>query len=346
MNTIFNAEQNLYLALLDLSKKYPLANDWLTQLPKWLLHIKDKSRYANATYYEQAVIRLPNVADKNVSYDFNAPNVTINLALTDSEYKQANALLKTLMPWRKGGFKIGDDNNSIHIDTEWRSDLKWDRVLPYIGDLKNKRVLDVGGGSGYHGFRMLGAGAAMVVVIDPSCLFYYQFMAIKHFLTNAVLTTPPIHFIPVALEQLPFTTEHNKQLFHTVFCMGVLYHRVSPFDCLLQLKNQLVKHGELILETLIVDGDENTVLVPKDRYAQMNNVYFLPSVKALTVWLEKAGFCDIRCVDINETSFKEQRATEWMDYQSLTDFLDPNDNTKTIEGYPRPKRAVMVAKKA
>ena len=45
--------------------------------------------------------------------------------------------------------------------------------------------------------------------------------------------------------------------------MGVLYHRASPFDCLLQLKNQLTKGGELILETLVVDGDENTVLVPK-----------------------------------------------------------------------------------
>lgn len=340
MNTIFQAEQALYLTLLDLSQKYPVANEWLTQLPNWLSHIKDKSRYANATYYEQAVLRLPNLENKNISHDFNSPCVTVELELNKSEHKQSEALLKTLMPWRKGGFKIGQDDNLIHIDTEWRSDLKWDRVLPYISDLKNKRVLDVGGGSGYHGFRMLGAGADTVMVIDPSCLFYYQFMAIKHFVNKNL----PVHFIPVALEQLPFSTD--KQLFHTVFCMGVLYHRASPFDCLLQLKNQLVKGGELVLETLIIDGDENTVLVPKDRYAQMNNVYFLPSVIALTLWLEKAGFSDVKCVDINETTFEEQRATEWMNYQSLTDFLDPNDNARTLEGYPRPKRAVMIAKKS
>ena len=344
MSTITQAEKELYLTLLDLAQKYPIANDWLANLPNWLAHIKDKARYANAPYYQSVVERLPNMAGKTIRTDFTAQNITFDVPLSQGEIKQTTALLKNLMPWRKGGFVIGQGEQSIHIDTEWRSDLKWDRVLPFISDLTDKRVLDVGGGSGYHGWRMLGAGAKTVVVIDPSCLFYYQFMAIRNFVGS--LNNPPnLHFIPVTLENLPFTTENNKQLFHTVFCMGVLYHRASPFDCLLQLKNQLLKGGELVLETLVVDGDENTVLVPKDRYAQMNNVYFLPSVPALTLWLQKAGFVDVKCVDVNVTTFDEQRKTAWMDYHSLADFLDPNDNSKTLEGYPRPKRAVMVAKK-
>ena len=93
----------------------------------------------------------------------------------------------------------------------------------------------------------------------------------------------------------------------------------------------------------MVDGDANTVLVPHDRYAQMNNVYFIPSVAALIGWLEKAGFSNVRCVDVAETSTEEQRQTEWMTYQSLSDFLDPNDPSKTIEGYPAPKRATLIA---
>lgn len=344
MSTITQAEKELYLTLLDLAQKYPIANDWLANLPNWLAHIKDKARYAIAPYYQSVVERLPNMDGKTIRTDFTAQNITFDVPLSQGEIKQTTALLKNLMPWRKGGFVIGQGEQSIHIDTEWRSDLKWDRVLPFISDLTDKRVLDVGGGSGYHGWRMLGAGAKTVVVIDPSCLFYYQFMAIRNFVGS--LNNPPnLHFIPVTLENLPFTNENNKQLFHTVFCMGVLYHRASPFDCLLQLKNQLLKGGELVLETLVVDGDENTVLVPKDRYAQMNNVYFLPSVPALTLWLQKAGFVDVKCVDVNVTTFDEQRKTAWMDYHSLADFLDPNDNSKTLEGYPRPKRAVMVAKK-
>ncbi|WP_122853349.1 DUF1698 domain-containing protein, partial [Pseudomonas viridiflava] len=38
------------------------------------------------------------------------------------------------------------------------------------------------------------------------------------------------------------------------------------------------------------------------------------------------------------------RGTEWMKYQSLSDFLDPEDHSKTIEGLPAPMRAVIVAK--
>lgn len=341
MNTIATAEQALFATLFALAQKHPIAYEWLKNLPDWLNAIKNKSRYAHAPFYESVVNKLPAVTAKEI--DLNAANVTARIDFQMSDFRKSEALLKNLMPWRKGGFIIGDGERCIHIDTEWRSDLKWDRVLPHIGDLTGKRVLDVGGGSGYHGFRMAGSGASTVIVVDPSCLFYHQFMAIRHFvgeITNRY-GQPSVHFIPVALEELPM----SAPLFHTVFCMGVLYHRASPFDCLFQLKNQLLSGGELILETLVVDGDENTVLVPKDRYAMMNNVYFLPSVAALTLWLQKAGFVDVRCVDLNETDFNEQRATDWMNYHSLKDFLDPNDNSKTIEGYPRPVRAVMIAKK-
>lgn len=340
MNTIATAEQALFTTLFALSQKHPIAHEWLKKLPDWLSAIKNKERYAHAPYYESVVNKLPQV--KNLGMDLNASNVTAHVELDHQDYRKSQALLKNLKPWRKGGFFIGDKTHGIHIDTEWRSDLKWDRIVPHISDLTNKRVLDVGGGSGYHGFRMVGAGASTVIVIDPSCLFYHQFMAIRHFLGQMPndFGQPAIHFIPVGLEELP-----QGGLFHTVFCMGVLYHRASAFDCLFQLKNQLLSGGELILETLVVDGDENTVLVPKERYAMMNNVYFLPSVAALSLWLQKAGFINVRCVDVSVTDTQEQRATEWMDYHSLVDFLDPDNPSKTKEGYPRPKRAVMIANK-
>ena len=346
-DTIIHAERELYLTLLTLAQTHPSAYEWLKQLPTWLNDIKDKANYAHAPAYQASVARLPNLIVDNVQLDNDT--LTINATLTDSEYKQATALLKQLMPWRKGPFQIGNDENySIFIDTEWHSDWKWQRVAPYLSPLKGRRVLDVGGGSGYHGWRMAGAGADTVIIIDPSCLFYHQFMAIRHFVGRADADTHAhgkgryrTHYIPVPLEALP----ENSQLFDTVFSMGVLYHRQSPFEHLQQLKGQLIKGGELVLETLVIDGGANTVLVPHDRYAQMNNVYFLPSVAALIGWLEKAGFSEVRCVDVAVTSTDEQRKTEWMTYHSLADFLDSNDPTKTIEGYPAPIRATLIAKK-
>jgi tRNA (mo5U34)-methyltransferase len=77
----------------------------------------------------------------------------------------------------------------------------------------------------------------------------------------------------------------------------------------------------------------------------MRNVWFLPTPPELEKWLRRCGFQNVRTVDITTTSTDEQRATPWMTFQSLTDFLDPNDPQKTIEGYPAPTRATLVATK-
>ncbi|MBD0785384.1 tRNA 5-methoxyuridine(34)/uridine 5-oxyacetic acid(34) synthase CmoB [Vibrio sp. Y2-5] len=251
--------------------------------------------------------------------------------LADGEQKKLENLLKTFHPWRKGPYHL----HGIHIDTEWRSDWKWDRLLPHISPLKNRSVLDVGCGNGYHMWRMLGEGAYQVIGIDPSELFLVQFEAVRKLMGD----NQKVHLLPLGIEQLP-----ELKAFDTVFSMGVLYHRRSPIDHLIQLKNQLVSGGELILETLVIEGDENAVLVPFDRYAQMRNVYFFPSALALKAWLEKVGFVDVRIVDENVTSVDEQRTTEWMTHNSLPDYIDPSDPSKTVEGYPAPRRAILVAK--
>jgi tRNA (mo5U34)-methyltransferase len=54
---------------------------------------------------------------------------------------------------------------------------------------------------------------------------------------------------------------------------------------------------------------------------------------------------DVRIADVSVTSIEEQRRTEWMITESLEQFLDPADHSKTIEGYPAPMRAVLIATK-
>ncbi|EKG30793.1 tRNA 5-methoxyuridine(34)/uridine 5-oxyacetic acid(34) synthase CmoB [Pseudomonas avellanae] len=253
---------------------------------------------------------------------------------TECDGETRTVLRKALLglsPWRKGPFNVF----GVHIDTEWRSDWKWSRVSPHL-DLKGKRVLDVGCGNGYYQWRMLGAGADSVIGVDPNWLFFCQFQAMQRYLPDL-----PAWHLPFALEDLPA----NLEGFDTVFSMGVLYHRKSPIDHLLALKDCLVKGGELVMETLVIPGDVHQVLVPEDRYAQMRNVWFLPSVPALELWMRRAGFTDVRCVDVSHTTVEEQRSTDWMRFQSLGDYLDPSDHSKTVEGLPAPMRAVIVGRK-
>jgi len=238
--------------------------------------------------------------------------------------------LRELHPWRKGPYELF----GVHIDTEWRSDWKWDRLKHAIQPLKNRLVLDVGCGNGYHCWRMLGAGTRCVIGIDPTLLSVMQFEAIRKLHGEA-----PIYVLPLGIDDLPA----NLQLFDTVFSMGVLYHRRSPIDHLLELKACLRPGGQLVLETLVIEGDAQQVLLPPRRYAQMRNVWFLPSCQALANWLQRCGYRNIRLCDVSKTTVEEQRSTDWMRFQSLSDFLDPHDDALTIEGLLAPVRAIFTA---
>ncbi|OLU22426.1 tRNA 5-methoxyuridine(34)/uridine 5-oxyacetic acid(34) synthase CmoB [Pseudomonas sp. PA15(2017)] len=301
--------------------------DWSADLPAQI-DAKLAIGHGDLQRWYAAVEALPslNAEQIDLRQDFR-----LDGPCDESMQAALDSALRGLIPWRKGPFHPF----GVHVDTEWRSDWKWQRVAPHL-DLKGRRVLDVGCGNGYYMWRMLGAGARSVVGIDPNWLFLCQFLAMKNYLPDM-----PAWHLPLGIEELP-----AKLLgFDTVFSMGVLYHRRSPIDHLLELKDCLRKGGELVLETLVVEGDAQQVLVPEDRYAQMRNVWFLPSVPALELWLRRAGFLDVRCVDVSVTSVEEQRSTEWMRYQSLPEFLDPLDHRRTVEGLPAPRRAVMVARK-
>ncbi|MFO6492377.1 tRNA 5-methoxyuridine(34)/uridine 5-oxyacetic acid(34) synthase CmoB [Hafnia alvei] len=308
----------------------PLSH-WLEVLPAQLAAWQRESLHGKFKDWFNAVDRLPEITPHALDL-LRGVSAQAEPELGPGQKEGIEKMLRALMPWRKGPF----DLYGIHINTEWRSDWKWERVLPHISPLEGRTILDVGCGSGYHLWRMIGAGAHFAVGIDPMQLFLCQFEAVRKLLGG----DQRAHLLPLGIEQLP-----ELAAFDTVFSMGVLYHRRSPLDHLYQLKNQLVKDGELVLETLVIEGDENQVLVPGDRYAQMRNVYFIPSAKALVKWLEKCGFVDVRIVDSCVTTLDEQRRTDWMISESLAEFLDPNDQTKTVEGYPAPIRAVIVARK-
>jgi tRNA (mo5U34)-methyltransferase len=317
-----------------------LLKPWADILPQQLHSIFNEKVHGDQQRWLDALESLP--AIENIAIDLEQDRIQLSSdSITEDVVGQVKAGLQQLGPWRKGPFQFFD----THIDTEWRSDWKWQRIASHLAPLEGRTILDVGCGSGYHMWRMLGAGAHRVVGIDPSRLFLAQFQAFKQYAQMSKSTQISddsalnIDLLPLKMEDVP----RPLKAFDTTFSMGVLYHRKSPLDHLAELKDTLKPGGQLVLETLVIEGELGEVLMPEDRYAQMRNVWFLPSCETLLLWARRAGFKNPRIVEKNVTSLDEQRSTDWMQYQSLTDFLDSEDKSKTIEGYPAPLRATLIA---
>ena len=307
------------------------SDDWISKLIDLSQQKTRDAAHGNLSDWRKTLCKLPDAG--NHEFDLCSAAVASHFDWTEETKREARDTLLDLVPWRKGPFDIG----GIEIDTEWRSNLKWQRLKNCISPLSDRRVLDVGCGNGYYALRMRGAGARLVIGIDPTLLFVIQFIALTHFMTDE-----PVHVLPLRLHELPA----SGPLFDTTFSMGVLYHQRDPIEHLTQLKQTLRKNGELVLESLIIPGDTSELIIPEARYARMRNVWHLPTVKRLEEWLGDAGFSNIRVIDQTVTTTDEQRTTEWMPFESLQQALDPSDTSQTVEGLPAPLRVILVCKNA
>jgi tRNA (mo5U34)-methyltransferase len=305
--------------------------------PEWRALVplleRNLAAHGDSDKWLEAVAALPDP----IRYDVDV-GATIRIgAASDLDESQRAALHRNLLalhPWRKGPFSLF----GIDIDTEWRSDWKWDRVAPHMTSLAGRSVLDVGCGNGYYGWRMCEAGAR-VVGVDPTIVYSMQYLAVARYLTQARPSFDHA-LLPIRLEDSP-----AHAVFDTVLSMGVLYHRRDPAEHLDALRARLRPDGELVLETLIVADGSTEVLIPDGRYAQMRNVWCIPDQITLERWLAAAGFDAIRVVDVTPTTVAEQRATPWMRFASLESALNPLDPTRTVEGHPAPVRCVVIAEK-
>jgi tRNA (mo5U34)-methyltransferase len=250
--------------------------------------------------------------------------------LTDSEFALIEETAKKLIPWRKGPFNIF----GLEIDSEWQSNIKYNLIRPHF-NLKDKVVADIGCNNGYYMFRMLEDKPKRLIGFDPSPLTLHQFEFINQFVKSNII------YEMLGVEHLEF---YNHK-FDFIFMLGVLYHRPDPVGTLKSLARGLNSKGEILIDTFMIDGEEEICLTPNKRYSKIPNIYFIPTIPALKNWCERAGFENIEVLATTITTNDEQRKTPWSFDQSLEDFLDPNDKTKTVEGYPAPKRVYLKARK-
>jgi tRNA (mo5U34)-methyltransferase len=289
---------------------------------KWLT-------WKNIIPYQEAIKTLKTYENIEVKLGDRVEVQIPNLSTEDAQQIKETALL--MKPWRKGPFQIND----LFIDSEWQSQIKYNLLEPHF-DIKGKIVGDIGCNNGYYLFRMLSQDPKKLIGFDPSAIYYSQFQFMNHFIKS------DIEYEMLGVEHVEFY-EHK---FDTLFCLGVLYHRSDPVAMLKSLFKGLNKGGELILDTFMIDGEGEMCLTPRDRYSKIPNIYFVPTVSALKNWCYRAGFETVEVLETMKTEPNEQRKTEWIDTQSLEDFLDPNDDTKTVEGYPAPKRVYIKAIKS
>ncbi len=276
----------------------------------------------------KAINSLPKVDDIRVEID--SVISIYSDSFTEDDEKVIYSTAKLMQPWRKGPFRV----SKTFIDSEWRSFIKYELLKPHF-NITNKIVGDIGCNNGYYLFRMLNEKPKKLVGFDPSPIPYCQFKFIDHFLKSGIT------YELLGVEHIEFY-EHK---FDTLFCLGVLYHRSDPIGSLKSLYRGLNSGGELILDTFMIDGDDEVSLTPKKRYSKIPNVYFIPTINALKNWCYRAGFENLEVIGVSKTESYEQRKTEWIDGESLEDFLDRDDNSRTVEGYPAPKRVYLKAKK-
>ncbi|MBC8208753.1 MAG: tRNA 5-methoxyuridine(34)/uridine 5-oxyacetic acid(34) synthase CmoB [Desulfobulbaceae bacterium] len=236
--------------------------------------------------------------------------------------------LRAFMPWRKGPFSVF----GTHVDAEWRSERKWQRLLPRLPDLNNKIVADIGCNNGYYMFRMAHHEPRLVLGLEPSVQHYYCFKTLNHMAAQEMLDIDLL-----GVEHLNLF----PSCFDIIFLMGIIYHRPSPIETLRDILGALRPGGTLILETQAIPGDAPLALFPETTYAKVPGTYFIPTGACLINWLTKAGYSKIELFSRSAMSSEEQRSTDWMTFESYADFINPENPTLTIEGYPAPERILI-----
>lgn len=136
---------------------------WSEQLQQTLPLKMSVTGHGKMAGWQAALQTLPEIQPSSVELKAKVEIGRVEELRTVSQ-EELTSQLMAFHPWRKGPYTLF----GVEIDTEWRSDWKWDRLLPHIQPLAGRKVLDIGCGNGYHGWRMRGEGAEFVLGIDPS----------------------------------------------------------------------------------------------------------------------------------------------------------------------------------
>ncbi len=289
----------------------------------------DEEQYENALAFARAHGRGPGSFE--LTRDPDGFVILGDDVASGPPQEELDAHLHGLGPWRKGPFRLFGREVHAH----WKSDRKWQHVLGYLGDVRGLTIADVGCNNGYYMFRLLEHEPGRVIGFDPAENFERQFCFLHAILPD---------------ERLEFRREGWQSLadrpgeFDLILAMGILYHHTDPMAMLRVMHGALKKGGRLLIESMAIAGEDSMSLVPAGKYAGARGIWFVPTIACMENWLRRAGYRDIR-VHAKYRDVAEQERAEFADLPSLSEFMDPDDPERTVEGYPAPLRVHLSARR-
>ncbi|MCA8959005.1 MAG: tRNA 5-methoxyuridine(34)/uridine 5-oxyacetic acid(34) synthase CmoB [Planctomycetes bacterium] len=279
-----------------------------------------------------AVSRSPEVETAHRIFDRPVVEIGRTSEIAPEASTRLLEALRAFVPWKKGPFRVFGHG----IDAEWRSDRKWSRIESVMSPLAGRRIADVGCHNGYFMFRMAAHEPELVVGFEPMAKHALAFDLLQKY-----ARVPSLAYELLGVEHL----HHYPCFFDTVFCLGILYHHRDPLGLLEKVHRSLAPGGEIIVDCQGIVGEEPVAWMPPGRYARARGVWFLPTRSCLQNWLRRSRFVDVDTFYAAPLSTAEQRRTEWAPIDSLAEFLDPHDPTRTVEGHPAPWRIYARARK-
>lgn len=162
---------------------------------------------------------LPNLTSDTFIVDQDELIIGDPSELTEDQMATFQECINALKPWKKGPLRLFGTN----IDTEWRSDMKWERLQRALPELKDAVVCDLGCGNGYFMYRMLEYSPKLVVGVDPNLHAWLEFCLFQRI--RGVDNLKFEYLRGDIMASLP-------GMFDVVFCLGVLYHTPDPMTML------------------------------------------------------------------------------------------------------------------
>ena len=292
---------------------------------------KNFSHHGNLKQWKNILTKLPDIRTNYLDFSKECIQIGNPKEINLSQLKILEKGLLNLRPWRKGPFNIF----GLEIDSEWRSEKKWQRVEDYLPKIKGMRIGDIGCSNGYYSYKLLKLEPELIVGMDKTSLFIIQFLATK-FYTKQI---QELIILPCSAEE--FNPEFID--FDLLLSMGILYHAKNPSNHLASLQRLVKKNGYIILETIISNLKQNINIEKNQTYAGMSNIGTIFTKDNIIKLLNVSGFKNVQVINDSFTDRSEQRTTRWMQGKSLSDFILSNGDT--IEGYPPVCRTIFIAQK-
>jgi ubiquinone/menaquinone biosynthesis C-methylase UbiE len=200
------------------------------------------------------------------------------MAFSQHEHHQGNEMQDSSMTVNEHMHQTSTEDLIKHFESPERDAYQQpEKVLDYLGELKNKRIMDIGGGSGYFSVKLANKGAK-VIAADVSDEFQkaLKLRIEEHNLKN------------IELRKIPYDSPNLADNEVDIALIVNTYHHIeNRSEYFSKVKNGTKQNGELVIIDFF--KTETPVGPPPDHKL---------SIDVVIAELKEAGYADFE-VNVN-----------------------------------------------